>query len=133
MPLSIVFSLRTGKRFVRCVHLRKRPFHARWRVPLSAFLAIIMLFPGGCGFMPPAVRGIPEEETTSVRAGQLSIVLFRLAPRLDNTFITPADKASVRTAHSLTCGETSIVGKCRGRSGHFLLPPRQPPRIEYIT
>ena len=92
MPLSI-FSHRTGKRFARCVHLQKRPFHARWRVPLSAFLAIIMFFPGGCGFMPPSVRGIPEEETTSVRAGQKSMVLFRLAPRLDNIPITPADKA----------------------------------------
>jgi hypothetical protein len=82
--------------------------------------------------MPPAVKGIPEEETTSVRAGQQPIVLFRLAPRLDNTLIMPT-RLSVRTAHSFTCGQTSIGGKSRGRSGHFLLPPRQPPGIEHIT
>jgi len=52
-----------------------------------------MFLPGGCGFMPPAVRGIPEEEATTVRAGQKSMVLIRLAPRFDNNPITPADKA----------------------------------------
>jgi hypothetical protein len=93
MPLSIFFSHRIGKRFAGRVHLPKKSFIALWRVPLSAFLAVIMFLPGGCGFMPPAVRRIPEEETTSVRAGQKSMVLFRLAPRLDNIPITPADKA----------------------------------------
>jgi len=63
----------------------------RWRVPLPAFLSLIMLLPAGCG-LHSTVKGIPEKEAPSVREGKKAVVLFRLVPRLDNTPVTTAEK-----------------------------------------
>ena len=71
--------------------IRSCPTPTVQRVFLSAFLSVIMLLPIGCG-LHSTVKGIPENETPSVREGKKAVVLFRIAPRLDNTLVTPASK-----------------------------------------
>lgn len=41
----------------------------------------------------PVVRPIGEDEALAVRSGKESVVLFRLAPRLDNALVAPAGDA----------------------------------------
>ena len=71
--------------------IRSCPTPTLQRVLLSAFLSVIMFLPAGCG-LHSTVKGIPEDEAPSVREGKKAVVLFRLAPRLDNTPVTPDDK-----------------------------------------
>jgi hypothetical protein len=63
----------------------------RWRVPLSPILVLIQLLTAGCG-LHSTVKGIPENEAPSVREGKKTVVLFRLAPLLDNTPVTTVAK-----------------------------------------
>ncbi len=69
-------------------------FLALWRVPLPALLFAALLLQTGCQLMYyPVVRPIGEDGARAVRAGKESVVLYRLAPRLDNALVAPAGDA----------------------------------------
>ncbi len=69
------------------------PCSPLWRVPLSAFLFAALFLLEGCGLMAPSVKPIGKAEAPAVRAAKESVVLFRLAPRLDNALVAPAGDA----------------------------------------
>ena len=79
-----------GKRFAQgTVSLKP----VRRRMPLIALSAVLLLLSTGCGFTGPSVRRVPDDEAASVRAGRLSVLLLRIAPRLDNVLVAPASRA----------------------------------------
>lgn len=63
------------------------------RMVRSGLLAALLVLSTGCGFQGPLVRKVPEDEAASVRAGRSSVLLLRVAPRLDNVLVAPASRA----------------------------------------
>lgn len=93
MTFTIRFPHRGSGRFAGGACPPKKLFADRWLVSLSASLAAIVLLAGGCTALHHTVKGLPENEEAAVRAGEKAVVLFRLAPRLDNVPVTPAGTA----------------------------------------
>ncbi len=92
MRFSISLFARTSGTLACHACPRIRPVIARWRVALTVFLAVTMFVTAGCGIFHRTVKGIPEDEAAAVRSGKKSVVLFRLAPRMDNAPVIPVDK-----------------------------------------
>ena len=69
------------------------PFEVyRSRIARPGLLAVLLVLSTGCGWMGPSVMRVPEDDVASVRNGRLSVLLLRVAPRLDNVLVAPVSR-----------------------------------------